>query len=888
MIGRTLAHYEITAMLGKGGMGEVYRATDTKLGRDVALKVLPRELSGDPERAARFEREARVLASLQHPNIASIYGFEKVDGVLILTMELAEGDDLSQRLGRGRLPLDDVLQVATAIAVGLESAHQHNIIHRDLKPANVKVDASGIVKILDFGLARAFTGFSQDDEDLANSPTISVAMTQAGVILGTASYMSPEQAKGKPVDQRSDIWSFGVLLFEMLSGRKPFVGETVSETMAEVMKSEIDWSALPPETPVWLVRLLRRCLDRNPQTRLQSIGEARIAIERREEEATVAVAESPAKKPSRWPWLAVAATFLVLAAAVFWDGFQPAPDAPLVRSTLLPPDDHFYAVDSPFAVSPDGRRIAFVATTSPGAVLTRTTTRSLWVRDLAEAEAREVPGTDGAQYPFWSHDGRQLGFFAGGRLNKVDLRGGPVVPLCDTQDGRGGSWNADGVILFQQRWSEGLMKIPAGGGTPEPVTTLDAARSDVAHRWPRFLPDGRRFLFFVVNTTSMAASEYSGVYWGSLDSDETRLILRGESRALYSEGHLLYRVDSTLMAHPIDEASMELRGDAVPISANVAGGGISWGGAHFGVSPDGALVSLRGAGATFSRLVWRDREGNQLGTVGEESSYAELDLSHGGKRLAVVDGGHTSDVWLFDLDRNVRTRFTFDPADDRSPLWSPDDERIAFVSSRQSVGEVYVRPVSGNQAPSLLFSTGTNTVLGDWSSDGRWIIYESLSLGEDTWDLMAHDTVEGVQVPIATGPFVQQFPALSPDGRWLAFASGESGRQEIYVQPFPEGPGRWMVSTDGGTRPMWTREGRELVFFDADADDVYAVEVGGGDTPSFGAPERLFVSTIRTGTGNLSVMSDDGQRFLAVERPLVDRSEQSASLILNWRRMVER
>jgi Tol biopolymer transport system component len=888
MIGKTLAHYKITALLGKGGMGEVYRATDTKLGRDVALKILPRELSGDPERAARFEREARVLASLQHPNIASIYGFENVDGVRFLTMELAEGDDLAQRAKRGRLPLDDALHIASEIAVGLAAAHQRGIIHRDLKPANVKVGASGGVKILDFGLARAYSGDPQDSDDLANSPTISVAMTQAGLILGTAAYMSPEQAKGKPVDQRSDIWSYGVLVFEMLSGRKLFAGETVSETMAEVMKGGIDWSRLPSDTPEWLVWLLRRCLDRDPETRLQSIGEARIAIERREEGIGVAGTEAPARSSSRWPWIVTAAALLGIGAVLVWTGMQRTPEAPLVRSTLLPPADQFYAVDSPFAVSPDGQRIAFVATAIPNAVFTRTRKRSIWVRDLSESTARKIPGTEGAQYPFWSFDARQLGFFANGKLSKVDLRGGPVLQLCDTQDGRGGSWNEDGVILFQQRWSEGLMRIPAGGGTPTPVTTLDTERSDVAHRWPQFLPDGRRFLYFVVNTTSMAAGEYSGVYLGSLDSDETRLIIRGESRALYSEGHLLYRVDSTLMARAIDETSMEFRADPVPIVADVAGGGISWGGAHFGVSHNGVLVSLRGAGATFNRLVWRDREGNEIGVVGDEAVYGELDLSNDGRHLAVVDGSHTADVWLFDLERGVRTRFTFDPADDRSPIWSPDDGRIAFVSSRQTVGEIYVRPVSGNEAPTLLHTTGANIALSDWSSDGRWILYESLSLGEDTWDLMAYDTVEGIQVPVVTGPFVQQFASVSPDGRWLAFTSGESGRSEVYVQPFPDGPGRWMVSTDGGSRPMWTRGGRELVFFDADFDNLFAVEVTGDDSPSFGTPELLFASPIRTGTGTLTAITEDGQRFLANERPLVDRSGQSASLIQNWTRIVER
>ena len=775
MIGKTLAQYEITALLGKGGMGEVYRATDTTLGRDVALKVLPQELSRDPERAARFEREARVLASLQHPNIASIYGFENVDGVRFLTMELAAGDDLAQRLERGKLPLDDVVQIATEMAVGLEAAHQRSIIHRDLKPANVKVDTSGGVKILDFGLARAYTGEPQDDADLLNSPTISVAMTQAGVILGTAAYMSPEQAKGKAVDQRSDIWSYGVLALRAAQrpyslrrgdrqrdhgrgheGRDRLVGAArrIRRAMAD---------AVAPH----------RCLDRDPDTRLQSIGEARIVLQQRDEGIAGLVAESPAKSSTRRPWFAVAAALLALAAAMVWQGTRPTPEASLVRSTLLPPADRFYSVDSPFAVSPDGHRIAFVATSLQNDVDALTGAQSLWVRDLAEEGATEIAGTEGAQYPFWSPDGRMLGFFANGKLCKVDLRGGPALTLCDTQSGRGGSWNEDGIIIFQRSWSEGLMKIAAGGGTPEPITTLSGDRLDVAHRWPRFLPDGRRFLFFVVNTT---ASEYSGIYLGSLDSDETRMIVRGDSRALYSEGHLLYRLGSTLMAHAVDEATMELRGDAIPIAADVPGGGISWGGAHFGVSR-GLLVYLRGAGATFTQLVWRDREGNELGIIGDKANYGEIDLSHDGQRIAIVDGASTSeDVWLLDLERGGRTRLTFDPADDRSPIWAPDDDRIAFVSARGSVGEIYARPVSGNREATLLHATGTNTVLGDWSRDGRWIVYQSMSIGEDSWDVMAYDIQEEEEILLAGGPFVQQYPAVSPDGRWLAFTSGPPAR----------------------------------------------------------------------------------------------------------------
>jgi serine/threonine protein kinase len=887
LIGKTLAHYEITALLGKGGMGEVYRARDTKLDREVALKVLPTELSGDPERAARFEREARMLASLQHPNIASIYGYEHVEGVRFLTMELVEGEDLAERLERGQVPLNEALQIAEQVAIGLEAAHQKNIIHRDLKPANIKLDREGMVKILDFGLARAFAGDEPDPADLDHSPTITAAMTRAGVILGTAAYMSPEQAKGKSLDQRSDIWSFGVILYEMLHGRKMFEGETVSETMAEVMKGEIDWTALPSSTPAWLRALLRRCLDRDPRTRLQSIGEARIAIERAEDDAPTVAPSAPRVGSARWPWLAIPA-LMTLAAAVTFFALRSEPAAPLVRSTLLPPDGTYFAPESPFAVSPNGKSIAFVATAHIEESPTPVGDRSIWVRDLAEPKAREIAGTSGAQYPFWSHDGRMLGFFANGKLNKVDLRGGPVLTLCDTQNGRGGTWNDEGIIVFQRNWSEGLMKIPAGGGTPEPVTTLNQENFDVAHRWPVFLPDGRRFLFFVVSTTSVAASEYSGIYVGSLDSDDTRMVFRGVSRALYSGGHLLYRDGSTLMAHAIDESSLEFTNDPVPIAPDIPGGGISWGGAHFGASSDGLLVHLRGAGATNSVLIWRDRDGNQLGQLGEDSGYWEPAISHDGTRVAVSEGQTSGDIWLHDLERGVRTRFTFDPADDRSPLWSPDDERIVFASSRETAGEIYERPSSGQGSATLLYSSGTNITLTDWSEDGRWILFSSLSLGENIWDLMAFDMEEEKVIPVVEGPFSQQYGSLSPDGKWLAFSSGESGRSEIYVQPFPEGAGRWMVSTNGGQHPVWTRDGRELIFMGDEEYDMWSVEVTGDNSLSFSTPTRMFAAFPKSNTGTIYSVSADGERMLLNERLPMDRNNEGASLIQNWPRILDR
>jgi serine/threonine protein kinase len=541
LIGKRLAHYEITGLIGKGGMGEVYRARDTKLGRDVAIKVLPTEMSGDPERLARFDREARTLATLQHPNIASIYGFESADHVRFLVMELVDGEDLSQR--RGSIPVDEVVDLGVQLAEGLAAAHAVGIIHRDLKPANIKISSEGKLKILDFGLARSYMDEHGSGTDLQHSPTLT-GMTQAGVILGTAAYMSPEQARGKRADHRADIWAFGVVLFEMLTGKRLFEGETASDTLAGVLRADVPWDELPHNTPPTLRRLMQRSLERDASRRLQAIAEARIALEDlKAGRSDESVLQPTAKRDSRLgrerlAWmLAVVALAAVVAAMA--SRRTDAPIQPLVQSTLLPPPGWDFAPASPFAVSPDGSQIAYVATSRPGNESAVAGSNSIWIRDLALPEPRQLAGTDGDAFPFWSPDGRWLGFFANGKLNKIEARGGPVIPLCDATDGRGGTWNADGIILFQKAWSEGLMKVAASGGTPEPLTTLNKEHSDVAHRWPHFLPDGQHFLFYVVSTTNPVKSEYSGIYLGSLESKEVRLLLKSESRALYARGHLL-------------------------------------------------------------------------------------------------------------------------------------------------------------------------------------------------------------------------------------------------------------------------------------------------------------------------------------------------------------
>jgi len=888
LIGKRLAHYEITGSIGKGGMGEVYRARDTTLGRDVAIKVLPAAMSGDPERLARFDREARTLATLQHPNIASIYGFESVDHVRFLVMELVEGEDLSQRRLSGPIPVDEVLDLSIQLAEGLAAAHALGITHRDLKPANIKVTSEGKLKILDFGLARTYMDEQGSGTDLQHSPTLT-GMTQAGVILGTAAYMSPEQARGKRADHRADIWAYGVVLFEMLTGKRLFDGETVSDTLAGVLRADVPWDAVPHNTPKGLRRLMTRCLERDVSRRLQAIAEARIALEdlkagRGDESVRQPAGRGASRlRRERLAWML---GVVVLGAAVAALGLRrtDGPIQPVVQSTLLPPSGWDFAPASPFAVNPDGSQVAYVAIARPDHESIAAGSKSIWISDLALPEPRRLADTDGDAYPFWSPDGRWLGFFANGKLNKVDARGGPVIPLCDATDGRGGTWNAAGIILFQRAWSEGLMKVSAAGGTSEPLTTLNKDRIDVAHRWPIFLPDGRHFLFYVVSTTNPNLSEFSGIYIGSLDSKDVRFLLKTESRALYARQHLLYRAGSTLMAHPFDASKLQFTGDATPLAVDVPGGAVSWGGAEFGTSESGLLAHLRGAEATSTLLRWRDRDGEVQEIVSAPGNYAEPRLSHDGTRIAAAVGRDAGDIWIYDLQRDVRTRFTFDLADERTPVWSADDGQLAFVSGRSSNREIYVRPTSGQGDPRLLFSADTQIELTDWSRDGRSIFFNRLNpQGSEVWTL---DVQKPEAAPLLTGGWFED-ARLSPDGKWLAFTSGESGKAEIYVQSFPAAGGRSIVSSDAAPGnaafPTWRPDGRELFYLRGS--EIFAVPVTADASFSFGTPKVLFRVSVTVNSPDYSV-SADGQRILTNELPPADQSKIGARLIQNWPRVL--
>jgi eukaryotic-like serine/threonine-protein kinase len=888
--GSRLGPYEITGPLGEGGMGVVYRATDSKLKREVAIKVLPEAFAADAERLARFEREAQLLAQLQHPNIASIYGLEEAGGVRALVMELVEGEDLSERLKRGALPLEEVLAVARQIAEALEAAHEKGIVHRDLKPGNVKLTPEGKVKVLDFGLAKAMDAppGSASAADLArsptlmNSPTMTAAQgTQLGVILGTAAYMSPEQARGGTVDKRADIWAFGVVLHEMLCGRQLFAADTVSDTLAGVLKNEIDLAKLPPATPPAVRLLLRRCLERNPKNRLRDVGEARLALSGLEAgeagEAPVAPATPErARRRERVAWGLLAAALVALVATL---GFVKATtESPrVVRTTLLPPEKaDFDHVAGAMALSPDGRRIAFVARTDDGKTM-------LWVRPLDALSAQPLAGTENATFPFWSPDSRFLGFFSAGKLRKIDANGGPPQVLCPAASGRGGAWTRDGTILFTPSQTDPIFRVPAAGGTATAVTSLDAKSGELSHRFPEILPDGERFLFLMESAEKPDDPASGFALWaGSLASQERTRLLATNSSARYSKtGHLLFLRDRTLVAQRFDATSTRLEGEAVPVADGLSRTG-RWE-ATFSLSHTGLLAFQARSGEDLSRLVLLDRDGRELGTVGKPANYRELALSHDARRVAVVvpdASTQKDDIWLLDRERGTSTRLTFDPEDEHSPLWSPDDRYVYFTSRRQGGGDVFRKLSSGIGADELVFADAEWTLLRSLTGDGTTGALMTRAVSTKTgWDIQLLNLADKKATVLLQTPFLEIFPMLTRDGKWMAYQANESGRSEVYVQRLDGEGGKWRISTDGGTKPRWSRGERELVFQTPD-NKLWAVDIELGTTFSASVPRPFLDPGIRQGTGYQYDVSGDGSLVL-VNRAVVQEAAP-VTLVQNW------
>ena len=881
--GSRLGLYEILAPLGAGGMGEVYRARDPKLGREVALKVLPEEFFGDADRVARFEREAKSLAALNHSGIATVYAFEEVGGRHILAMELVEGEGLDVRIATGAIPIDEALAIARQIAEALEAAHEKGIVHRDLKPANVKVTPDGKVKLLDFGLAKIFEGEDGSSPSLTHSPTVTGRATAAGVILGTAAFMSPEQARGKVVDKRADIWAFGCVLYEMLTGRRLFVGDTVSDTLAAVLRQEIRFDHLPPETPPSIQRALSRCLERDPRRRLHDIGDARIEIEQglsgRAEQTLSGqgAAVSGATRQSRLPW-AIAAVLLGACAVQGWLllGRVERPDRVFHASIAPPAGTTFWLEENspgPAAISPDGQQVAFAAAGSGGGV-------ELYLRSLETGGSRVLAGAEGAQYPFWSPDSRSIGFFAGRKLKTINAAGGPPLTLCAAAEGKGGTWSPEGVIVFTPNATAPLFKVPEKGGEPAVLTRLDVTRGDDSHRHPRFLPDGRHFLYLARSETS---PEGHAILLASLDGQNEKVLLRSPAAVQYASGNLLFLRETTLLARPFDPKRLVFTGEAVPIAERIFFPNQATALGVFSASQNGILVYQTARGEASTRLQWFGRDGKALDPVGEPGAYKEVALSRDGRQAAASmrePATGTHDLWIFDLARGLRSRFTFDPHEDRNPVWSPDGRTLVFSSNRKGHFDLYRKALAGSTEEEPLFVSETDKIPVQLSADGKFLLFADAAkdTGADIWVL----PMEGERKPV---PFLKtkssEFPGgLSPDGRWLVYTSDESGKWEVYVTSFPRAGRKWQLSPAGGVYSYWSADGREILYQGNDG-LLHAVPVAGhGETLDLGKAELLFHVAGPFVNGPAFAPTADHRRILTVS----GGQEPSAllDLVVNW------
>ena len=891
--GTRLGPYEILSALGAGGMGEVYRARDTRLDRTVAVKVLTHTLAADASFRERFAREARVISQLEHPNICSLYDVGDHDGTAFLVMQFLEGETLSSRLSRGPLPLDQALRSAVEIAGALDRAHRAGIIHRDLKPANVMMTKTG-AKLLDFGLAKT-ASHAAGVSEFSMLPTTPPGLTAHGTILGTFQYMAPEQLEGPEADARTDIFAFGAVLYEMVTGRKAFAGKSPASLIGAILKDDPPPIAdAQPQTPPALDRVVRTCLAKEPDERWQSARD--LQRELRWIDSSAADLRSPALRGirERVAWIVAGLALASLIGLVASMVSRPAASRPgIVRFDLaLPPGMSFASgpANPHLAVSPDGRRIAFTVNNASNRGV-------IVVRELGDLQAHALTGTEirldtgtGNGLPFWSPDSRYIGFFAEGALKKVDANGGPVQTLCRVRTGEGGTWNEDGTIVFAPDGTDRLYRVSDAGGTPVPVTTLETSHKEQSHRYPWFLPDGRHFLFVAMPNRRL--------HIGSLDSPERTDLFGVDSKALYADGHLLFVRNGTLLAQPFDATRLRVMGESFPIAENIA---INLGlaRASFAVSPAGVLTYRAAPIGAGTQLTWVDRTGTPKGVIGKSALQRGPQLSPDGTHVAVTmadPSTNTRDVWLWDVTTGVRTRFTFDAADEAAAVWSPDGSRLVFNSRRRDpVFDLFQKPSSGvGVEETILADDMPNKFATSWSSDGRFIVFDSAdatsSQKGDLWLLPM--TGDRKPIQLTQTPFNELNGRFSPDGEWIAYQSDESGTVEVYVTTFvapgPSGnpagitpPIKKLVSTAGGVQPRWRRDSKELFYLTAD-NVLMAVPIKGqGRTAEFGTPQRLFEITRTPGAGGAYDVSVDGQRFL-FNKAVEDTGPSPITVVLNW------
>jgi len=897
MIGQTFSHYTILDKLGEGGMGEVYRANDDKLGREVAIKVLPEAFVADQGRLSRFEREARLLAALDHRNIASIYGLEEADGKRLLVMQIAEGENLQERISRGPVPVNEVMKIGLQISEALEAAHAKGIIHRDLKPANVVVDGQGQVKVLDFGLAKALESDPSDmsAHSLAASPTLTAQMTEAGMLLGTAAYMSPEQARGEPADKRADLWALGVVLWEMLTGSRLFIGRTVSDTLAGVLRDEPQFEALPTNTPPSLRRLLRRCLEREPRERLPDAASARLELEDAlagRSDSQELLDEAPRTSPSP-AWLRVLPWALFALAAVWAVGQYLWP--PPVRRTIrleasLSSDEPLYlGRGSSVVLSPDGSRLAYVTDSE--------VYYSLYLRSLDQLDATLLAGGPPDQFafhPFFSPDGQWIGFFSADELKKIPVSGGTPITLCQVKFGRGGSWGPSGTIAFSAAGESGLFTVSSAGGNPQPLTTLDEESQEYYHRWPDFLPSGKAVLFTVGKQAGMDSQPR--VELVSLDTGQRRILVENAYHGRYlPTGDLVFIRDQTLFAVPFDTETLEVTGDLTPLVQDITSN-LAAGAAQYSFSNDGTLVYVTGqAELSEYSVVWVDRNGQASRLWDAEASYAGQVISPDGKSLAVaILRDDNWDLWIYDLERDVATRLTFDDAYDADAVWSQDGQFIYFASGRNGTETLYRKRADGSGEVELIGEGDVNFYPSSITPDGRIMLGMTLT---DTVDIyfVTLDEDRTPQPFLATS-FSEEDAVFSPDGRWVAYASNESGSHEVYIRPYPAAGGKWQISDGGGRWPQWSGDGQQLFYRTNEGISSATVEVS-GDTLRVGSARTVFEAPYLGGLFGINVsgyifhdytVTADGQRFVMLQGDQKDQVKDHVRIVLNWFDELER
>jgi serine/threonine-protein kinase len=868
--GTRLGAYEILSLIGSGGMGEVYRARDSKLGRDVAFKILPEAMAADPDRIARFEREAKTLAALNQPHIAQIYGFEESNGVRALVMELVDGPTLADRIAQGPIPLDEALPMAKQIAEALEAAHEQGIIHRDLKPANIKVRADGTVKVLDFGLAKAFDPAAAGGAGATMSPTLSIHATRAGIILGTAAYMPPEQTRGKAVDKRADIWAFACVVFEMLTARRAFEGDDISTTLAAVLKTDPDWQALPPATPPSLRRLLSRCLHKDPKDRLRDIGEARVAIDRVLSRAVEETAPAATiHRAPRWRRVVISVTtglaLSLATAGLVWLGTRSVVPPPRVsRFEITPPSAAAVTVTAggrDLAMTPNGTRLIYVGANGT----------TLYVRPFDQLEAIPLVRSTAVRDPFVSPDGQWVGFVEENvNLKKVAITGGPAVPVA-TLDGlsRGATWAQDGTIIFAtQATTTGLQRVSAGGGEPTVLTRPDRARGEADHWWPELLPGGQAVLLTV--TAMMGPLDAASVAVLDLTSGRQTVLIRGGSDAHYvPSGHLVFTAGGTLRAVRFDVAHLTVVGTSVPVAPLALRSGAA--NADAVVAGDGTLVYILGDGGfgPERRMVWVDRQGHETPIAAPPHAYTYPRVSPDGARVAVSVNDQQQDIWVWDVRRGTLQRVTSDPSFDGFPIWALDGRHVFFGSERMGARNIFSQAADGTGAAAQLTDSQNRQDPTAASPDGARLIFTETSptTGDDVMALQLDDTHQ--IIPLVQTPSSERNGIVSPDGRWLAYEANYTGAFQIYVQPYPDiGRERQQVSTDGGIRPLWAPKGRELFYLAPDG-ALMRVGVAGSATWTATTPQKLFEARYFAGTGGFLGrpydITSDGQRFLMLK-----------------------